>query len=206
MSFAVSSMALQGFGAANTVIGSYYGAESQKSSLNFQAGIADINARMAEQSAQQELQRGEREYQNVRLRTASLKSRQRVSMAANGVDLGVGTAVQIQTGTDIMGEIDAKTVESDAVKRAWGFRTQATQYKTDASMKRSSASGIDPGMAAFSSLVTEGAKIGSSYMGMKKAGLFDAPATPGLTTPSGTGLDPSKSSIGLKSNATFWGN
>jgi hypothetical protein len=180
MSFASASMAMQGIGAASSVVGSYYAAESQKSSLGFQAGIADINARMAEQSAQGELLRGEREYQSSRLRTAQLKGRQRASLAANGVDLGVGSAAEILTSTDVMGETDANTIQANAIKSAWGHRTQATSQQNDALMKRASASSISPGSAAFSSLLSEGGKMGSSYLGMKKDGLFStgAAATP----------------------------
>lgn len=176
MSFAVSSIALQGVGAASSVIGSYYGAQSQKSSLNFQADIADINARMAEQSAQAELLRGEREYQAVRIKSANQKSKQRVALAANGVDLSQGTAVEVQTSNDVMGEIDANTVQANAIRAAWGHRIQGTNMQNEALMKRASASSINPEMAAFSTLVSEGAKIGSSYMSMKKAGMFESAA------------------------------
>ena len=172
MSFAVSSIAMMGMGAATSVVGAYNSASMQKDSLGFSAAIADINARMAEQSAQVELQRGEREYQSSRLKTAGLKGRQRASLAANGVDLGVGSAAEILTSTDVMGEIDANTIQANAVRSAWGYRTQATSYQNEALMKRASADSISPGMAAFSTLLTEGSKVGSAYVGMNKAGAF----------------------------------
>jgi hypothetical protein len=175
MSFAVSSIAMMGFGAATSVVGAYNSAAMQKDSLGFSAAIADINARMSEQSAQAELQRGEREYQSSRLKTAGLKSRQRASLAANGVDLGVGSAAEILTSTDVMGEIDANTIQANAVRSAWGYRTQAVGYQNDALIKRASASSINPGMAAFTTLLTEGSKVGMSYYGMNKAGAFDKP-------------------------------
>jgi len=175
MSFAVSSIAMMGFGAATSVVGAYNSASMQKDSLGFSAAIADINARMSEQSAQAELQRGEREYQSSRLKTAGLKGRQRASLAANGVDLGVGSAAEILTSTDVMGEIDANTIQANAVRSAWGYRTQAVGYQNDALIKRASASSINPGMAAFTTLLTEGSKVGMAYYGMNKAGAFDKP-------------------------------
>jgi len=211
MSFAVSSIALQGAGAASSVLGAYYGAQSQKSALNYQADIADINARMAEQSAQAELLRGEREYQAVRIKSANQKSKQRVALAANGVDLSQGTAVEVQTSNDVMGEIDANTVQSNAIRAAWGHRIQGTNMQNEALMKRASASSINPEMAAFSTLVSEGAKLGQSYLGMKKAGLFtDSPAKVEEVKFSGEAkLNPNAdSSVGLKSRsgAVFWGS
>lgn len=44
MSFATSAIALQGVGAASSVIGSFYGAQSQKSTLEFNARISELNA------------------------------------------------------------------------------------------------------------------------------------------------------------------
>jgi hypothetical protein len=161
-------MAMMGMGAATSVVGAYNSASMQKDSLGFQANIADINSRMAEQSAQTELQRGEREYQSSRLRTGQLKGRQRASLAANGVDLGVGSAAEILTSTDVMGEIDANTIQANAIRQAWGYRTQATGYQNDALIKRASASSINPGMAAVSTLLTEGAKMGSTFVSMNK--------------------------------------
>ena len=179
MSFAVSAIAMQGAGAITSTIGAYNSAQSQKDGLNFAAGIADLNARMSERSAQGELMRGQREVGRSRIATAGLKGRQRASLAANGVDLGVGSAAEILTSTDVLGEIDANTLQANAVRQAWGYRTQAVGYQNDALMKRASADSISPGMAAFSTLLTEGSKVGMSAYGMNKAGAF-----------SGGGADP----------------
>lgn len=173
MSFAVSSIAMMGIGAASSTVGAYYSAAGQKSSLGFAAGIADLNARAAEQGAQVTLQGGERQYQSSRLSTAALKGKQRAGLAANGVDLGVGSAVSILTTTDVMGEIDANTIQANAVRQAWGYRTQATAYENEAMMKRASASAINPGMAAFTTMLTEGSKVAGAYAGLSKAGAFD---------------------------------
>lgn len=205
MSFAVSSIAMMGVGAVSSAVGSYYGAQSQKSSLNFAAGIADINAGMAEKSAQAELERGAREFQASRLKTANLKSRQKVAIAANGVDMGSGSAQAILNTTDIMGEIDAKEIEVNATRSAWGYRQQGTQYQNEALIKRSSADSIDPNSALFSGLISGAAQVGASYYSMKKAGAFDTPKTPSSYSLSGPGLNPNAdSSPGLKMKS-FWG-
>ena len=50
-------------GAASSALGAYYGAQSQKQSLELQANLADINARMSESAAQATLLTGQREEQ-----------------------------------------------------------------------------------------------------------------------------------------------
>ena len=189
---------------ASGAFGAGASADSQKSSLNFSAGLADINAQMAERAAQSELLRGEREYGNARLRTAQLRGRQRASLAANGVDLGVGSAVEIQTSTEVMGEIDANTIQANAIKAAWGHRMDATNQKNDALLKRTSAAGIDPDKAVFSSLVSQAGKMYGMYKsgGGGGGGGGGGQAAAGATSPASTSKTATKSddSVGV-----FWG-
>lgn len=173
MSFATTSIALMGFGAANNVAGSYFSAKNTKTALGFQSQIADVNAQISELGARSELRKGQREEQRVRLNTAQLKGRQRTSLAANGIDLGSQTATNILTTTDVMGEIDADTVASNAVRSAWGYRTQGQNFTNEARTKRATASTINPGMTATTTLLTEAGRVGTAVYSMDKAGAFD---------------------------------
>lgn len=155
-SLGTASLGMQAAGALSSVIGSYYSAQSQKGALGLQADLEEYQAQNA-------LVQGEREMQRSRLSTANLKSTQRASMAANGVDLADGSAARVLTSTDVLGEIDAQTIEHNALLNAWG-------YRSDARMKRASASAISPGMSAFSTLLGSGAQVASSWYYLKKAG------------------------------------
>lgn len=156
-------LGMQAAGALSSVVGSYYSAKSQKSSLGLQADLEEYQAQNA-------LVQGEREEQKVRMSTAQLKSSQRASMAANGVDLAQGSAAQVLTSTDYMGEIDAQTVRSNALKQAFG-------YRVDARMKRAQADSISPGMAAFTTLLGSGGQVASSWYALSKAGALDTNAS-----------------------------
>lgn len=155
------------------VISSYYGAKSQKSTLRYQAEIAEINAGLAELSAQNEILAGQREEQKARLRTGGIKAGQRVAMAANGIDMANSpTAQNILNSTDILGEIDAQTIQANALRSAWGYRTQATNLENEAAMGRATASGISPGTAALSSMLTGAGQVASSWYSLNKVGAF----------------------------------
>jgi len=167
---AFSSLALAGAGAASNVIGSYYSAKSSKAQLNLQADMADINARLAEKTAQSALSQGQQQVAQATMRAGQIKSAQRVALAANGVDLGVGNAAELQASTEIMKEIDKNTIEANAVRTAWGYRTQGVNYQNEATMKRASAGAISPGMAATSTLLSEAGKVASSWYAMNKVG------------------------------------
>ncbi len=168
---AIGSLGLQGAGLAAGVVSSFFGARAQKSRLAFEAEIAEINAGLAELSAQNELLSGQREEQKVRARTRAVKAGQRVAMAANGIDIaGSPTAQNILNTADILGEIDAQTVQANAVRSAWGYRTQATNTLNEATAARATAAGISPGGAAFSTLLSGAGQVASSWYSMNKAG------------------------------------
>ena len=173
---ATASLIGQMGGAATGAIGSYFSAATQKANLNGQAAVADANARMAELSAQSALNQGQKKVGQLTLQAGHLKSRQRVALAANGVDLGVGSAAEIQASTDIMAEIDKNTIETDATYAAWGIRTQATNYQNEALMARSAAGAINPGTSAFSSLLGSAGSVASSWYQFNRNG--DLKGTP----------------------------
>ena len=169
---AQASMVGQIGGAATSAIGSYFGAATQKAVLNGQASVADSNARISELGAQSALMQGQQQVGALTLKAGQLKSSQRAAMAANGIDLGTGNAAELQASTDIMKEIDANTLTANAVRSAWGYRTQAMNFKNEALTRRASAGAISPGMAAASSLLGSAGSVASSWYGMNKAGMF----------------------------------
>ena len=107
-------------GGVTSAIGSYYSAATQKATLQGQAAVADVNARIAELGAQSALYQGQQQVGAVSLNAGRMKSAQRAAMAANGIDLGVGSAVELQASTDIMKEIDMATIEANAMRSASG--------------------------------------------------------------------------------------
>ncbi|MHB0973141.1 MAG: virion core protein, T7 gp14 family [Thiobacillus sp.] len=166
--FAALSLGMQAAGAVSGAIGGFYAAKSTKRQLQFDAAMADINARISELGAQQELLNGQQQVGALTLQAGQLKSRQRASMAANGIDLGEGNAAELQASTDIMKAIDKNTLEANAVRSAWGLRTQGANYQSEAITKRGTAAGISPFMAGASSMLTGAGQVASSWYAMNK--------------------------------------
>jgi hypothetical protein len=200
MAMATAAIGLQLAGAGSSAVGAFYGAKSRKSSLAYEADMADINAKLAESTAQSTLLAGQAAEQRTRLQTAQFKSRQRVAMGASGTALDEGSNAEILKTTDYMGEIDADTVAANAVRAAWGYRTQATNYKAGATMARSAADAVSPGAALATSLLGSASQVASSWYSAKKAGMFDTTSAGGAGTVSG--------GSGLKTNKLtgFWGS
>lgn len=149
----VAAMVGQAFGLLGGFAGSFYSAKAQKSNLQHQARMADINARIAETGAKTELARGQAEYARHTLQAGHLKSAQRAALAANGVALNEGSAAEMLAATDIMKEIDAQTIEENALRNAWGYRSQAADYRNQALMGQAQASSISPAGAGLQTLL-----------------------------------------------------
>ena len=150
-------------GAVSSAVGAYYSARSAKNSLKHQARMAEINAQISELGAKSALLQGQRQEQASRLAAGQLKSRQRVSMAANGIDLASDTPQNILNTTDFMSEADALTIQRNALQAAWGYRTQATNQQIGATMARADAGGVSPFMSAATSLVGSATAVASRW-------------------------------------------
>ena len=192
---------MQAAGAGQSALSAYYGARAEKSRLGFEADMADINARMSERAAETAIAAGRREVQRSRMQTAALKGRQIAAMGANGIALDEGSAVQVLTGTDYIGEVDANTLEANAIAQAWGHKIEAVNIRSQARSARSAAGAISPGRAAVTSLIGSAGSVASSWYSMSKAGAFDTSAPP--TTSNQT--SPNTGGLKTTSLGGFWG-
>jgi len=159
-------------GGISTAIGAYYDASMQKQSLKHTEAMAAISARVAELGAQSALLQGKSEVAKLTQQAGQLKSRQKVALAASGVDLGVGNAAEIQASTDMMKEIDVNTIQSNAWRTAWGQRVQAQNYLSQADAARITAKGINPYMSAANSLMGDSGQVASQWYGLQQQGAF----------------------------------
>lgn len=170
---AYGSLYGQAAGGIMSAIGAFMGASAQRASLRGQAEVAEINAQTAERAAQAAMLAGQHDEQRSMLQTAALKSTQRASMAANGIDLGEGSAARVLTSTDAMGKIDANTIAANAVRQAWGYRTTATNYSNEALTKRAGADSISPVVSGGASLLSSAGTVAQNWYLLDKAGALD---------------------------------
>lgn len=163
-------LGMQAAGAGMSAIGAYGGAKSQKSALGFEAQMLDMNAGLAERRAQIALDKGAFEAGEIEKAGARVKGTQRAVLGARNVALGEGTALAIQAGTDVITQADATQARINAVREAWGHRTDATNQQNAAGAKRANAKGINPWGAAATSLLTSATSMAQSAYAMRKVG------------------------------------
>ena len=107
----------------------------------FQQGVADYNARVAENEAEETRNAGVEEENKQRQKTAQLLSKQRAQLGASGVDLTSGSALQIQQDTQTLGEVDALRIRSNFENQATSLETGADLTRTEGANARSAGFG-----------------------------------------------------------------
>lgn len=148
---------------AFSTISSYQTAKAQKDAYNYQAQVERNNAVLADRRAKDALERGAAEEQRQRLKTAQLKSTQRAALAARGIDLGEGSALDILTSTDYMGEVDARTIHDNAAQEAWGIRVQRDSILDNARLLSDRAGSIRPGVTAMGTFLGGATRVAASW-------------------------------------------
>lgn len=155
-------------GTGMQAFGAYQTAQAQQASSRYQARVAENNAKIGEWQAQDALRRGEQAETDQRRKAAQIKGAQTASMAARGIDISTGSALNILSDTDYLGEIDALTIRDNAKREAWGHRVGAQNDTNNASMLRASADSISPLGAGATSLLTSAPQVARNWYLMNK--------------------------------------
>lgn len=171
---------------------------------NNAALVAENNAELAGWQSREALRQGEKDVSDIqfdrataltasRNEAANVKSAQKVGMAANGIDVGSGSAVDVLTSTDYVGELNANaindsaarnvaTVRDNAIKNAWGYQVQgvgyqdqaatsradSALYRYDAQQQRAGSRRISPNSAAAVSLLGSASQVAGTWYSMGK--------------------------------------
>lgn len=110
--------------------------EAEQRSAESQAQLSDYNGAIADLQARDATARGELEASKFRSRTRVLIGEQRAGIAAGNIDVGFGSAIDVQADAALLGELDALTVRTNAAREAWGYRVEAFDQRTRGEIQR----------------------------------------------------------------------
>ena len=152
------TLALMAAGTAMSAYGQYQQGQSAQDAAKY-------NAKMSEYAAQDAQRRGEEEAVAIQRKAASLKSSQRVSLASRGLDIGYGTAGDLQDQTDFFGQMDASTARYNAANQAWSARAQGTLAKAEGR-----AAAYQGALGATGTLLSGAGQVASKWTPSSAAG------------------------------------
>ena len=148
--------------------------QAQQASANFQAQVARNNQIVAERQAQDAILRGAGLETEKRFETQRLIGQQRAALAANGVVVSQGSALDITAGTAGLGELDALTIRNNAQREAFGFRARGAGFAADATLLQTQGEQANRAArsASFGTLLGTGTRFAGQFRTFRKEGAF----------------------------------
>jgi len=164
-------------GALQGAIGTFYAAKSQRYqlksqqlALEFQQSMSAINARNAEYQAQSIMEAGQQQIGQYTMRAGAAKQAGRASLAARGVQGGVGSAAEVMATADVVKDIDVLTINANTVRQAEAARMQRVNIQNEGLMAGVNAanigatrSSINPYGMAIPSLLGSAGQVATSW-------------------------------------------
>ena len=122
-----------------TVIGggvAAYGAAAKgsadKAMYGYQAGVAQLNKRIALQNADYTREAGGTVALQSGLRTGQQIGQQKVAQSASGIDVNTGSAAKVRADTLELGQQDQSTIRTNYAKKAYGYEVEAATKQAEA--------------------------------------------------------------------------
>lgn len=164
-----------GLNAIGSIAGAYAQARAQglqadwqKFQYGQQRWAADQNRQFSELMAEDAIRRGDRAAIEHTKKVRQLVGSQRAALAAQGIDVNSGSAMDTQLDAATLGAYDVETIKNNAWREAWGLKVQAGQYSSQAAMAgiSSNLAGISGGFQQASTYLTGGlSALGSGLKG-----------------------------------------
>ena len=157
-------------------IGAYYAAKmaqhearSKASSMRFKAEMAGINASIARANAASIRAAGHHAKATVTMRAGMEMAKNLARQGARGITIGVGSAAETMASEELIKDIDAFTVDSNAMRQAQAQEMQSVNLRNQgllagvsAQNLEQSANSISPGTSSFTSLIGGASRVGSN--------------------------------------------
>ncbi len=155
--------------AIGTMGSAYAESKSIKAQSKYEAQQLELNSKLADLQAKDAEHRGKQDVANYKTEVNKLIGSQRASMAAQGIDVNDGSALDVQMDTKEMGALDALTIKNNAFREAMGFKIESVDYQGQAAMTRHAGK-----TAARNTLISGGIKAATDFgTGMYKSGAFE---------------------------------
>ena len=137
---------------------------SAKNAGDANAAIDNANAKIADTSAGVALQNGQQQAGMRAMRGSATEGSQKAGFAASGVTTGAGSALDVLGDTAAVSKMDQDVIQNNAARNAWGYNTQATNFRNKAAMDEQEGTSGEVGD------ILGGAIQGASEIGTMKTG------------------------------------
>ena len=119
-----------------SVLGSIQQGKAAQASANYNARVQDNNAEIARRNADFAAKEGHANVEKEQLKNRATVGAIKAAQAASGVDVSGPSAVDVRSSAAELGQLNAITIRSNAVRKAYGYQTQADSHEDQAALDR----------------------------------------------------------------------
>lgn len=119
-----------------SVLGSIQQGQAANASAQYNARVQENNAEIARRNALFASQEGAANVEKKQLETRANIGAIKSAQAASGVDIGGPSAVDVRSSASELGQLSAINIRSNAVRRAYGYETEAVGNEAQAELDR----------------------------------------------------------------------
>jgi len=119
-------------GAAGTV----YSGIAAMQAANYQAAVAEMNAKIAEDNARRAVFASQVAAQDQDRQTAAALGELLAQQGASGIDVGTGSQLLAQRGTRELGRLDSLRIRQEGDIQRYNFQTDAVNARAQAQLSR----------------------------------------------------------------------
>ncbi len=150
--------------------------ESQSRMYTYQAGIADLNRRIALSNRDYAIYSGGEEAKRFGMKSAQVAGSIKAKQSASGIDVRSGSSVDVQQSQKAVSDLDMATIRNNAARKAYGFQVEAdTDVLQTAAYTSAAADSLKAGnIAAAGSLISGASSVSDKWLAGNKAGLWGA--------------------------------
>ena len=165
MAATVAGGAVQAYGAAAK-------GSADQAMYNYQAGVAQLNEKIAKQNADYTREAGGTAAFQSGLRTGQIVGQQKVAQSASGIDVNTGSAAKVRADTLQLGQQDQATIRTNYAKKAYGYEVEAAtkQAEAGADLVAGSEAKKASNINVASSILGTVASVSSKWMQASSAG------------------------------------
>jgi hypothetical protein len=125
---------------AVSMAGQYVQGQAAYTNAKYEQAAANANQALADQQAKEQIDQTKLAAARRYREAGQLEGQQKAAMAANGIDLGFGSAAQAQGDSRMIANEDVGQIYKEGFNRTQGYLTDAYNYRLKASAAQSEAS------------------------------------------------------------------
>lgn len=155
-------------------IGSFMGGEAQSDMYNYQASVAQVNKKIAEQNADYAIRTGEVTAQREGMKGRYEFGAMKTAKAASGFSVNSESNANLLDSKEAINSYNQSLIRSNAAKQAYGYKVEAMNASAQSQIYKMAASNAETQgiIGGIGSLVGTAGSVADKWIAGTNAGLF----------------------------------